>query len=328
MRQKFALVFFVLLMAGVLFGLRRYESVSAQSVPPSPADLITAVNQLRSNKGLPGLMVNDSLMKSAQNHSDFMAGNKALSYVGPGTKQPRDRAIEAGYGDGGTVFVFENIATSYRASTIDTLLQTVWSDSESLSKLLNPKVEDVGAAITEKDGSLYYTLDLAYAIGKKTAGGTPQPGGTDQPAEVIAATPGEDGSIVHSVQSGEVLWNIALAYKTTVDQLIALNNLDSKDPVIYAGQKLLIHPPFTPTVSPTVTLTPRPATRTSRPTFTARPTYPTAEPSFTPTPTPPPSILVNIFNRRNIGIGLIILCGIGLAVVGLTYLFRRSKAAS
>ncbi|HSV84966.1 MAG TPA: LysM peptidoglycan-binding domain-containing protein [Levilinea sp.] len=89
------------------------------------------------------------------------------------------------------------------------------------------------------------------------------------------ATPANDGSVIHRVRAGETLWTIAEAYGTSVDELIALNNLRAANPVIFSGQNLVIWPAYTPTPTVTITATPPPsptATATRRPTRTPHPT--------------------------------------------------------
>ena len=93
---------------------------------------------------------------------------------------------------------------------------------------------------------------------------------------VVTATPNPDGSIWHIVKSGQTLIFIAAAYGVTVEQIKTLNSLTSN--VIHIGQKLLIRPAYTPTLTPTITETPLPPTPTAIP--------PTATPiTFTPTST-------------------------------------------
>ena len=143
---------------------------------------------------------------------------------------------------------------------------------------------------------------------------------------VITATPGADGSIVHEVQPGQALWSIAIAYGVKIADLIALNKLPAA-PVLSIGQKIIVQPAFTPTVSPTVTLTPRPPTRT--PTPTATPKTPTIAPTATLTPTATPRPLFNFtppdLGQRNLlGIGIIAVSGIGLLMVVISSLRKKS----
>jgi hypothetical protein len=107
-----------------------------------------------------------------------------------------------------------------------------------------------------------------------------------------------------------------------------MNNLDPTNPIIYPGQKLAIRAAFTPTISPTVTETLIPATRTPSPTATARP--PTRTPTLTITATPtvkpllPEISLLQSIDRRSIGIGIIIVCGLGLLMILASSLRKKS----
>jgi hypothetical protein len=99
---------------------------------------------------------------------------------------------------------------------------------------------------------------------------------------IQVATPGPDGSIIHVVQYGQFLINIAKAYEVKLDDMLAINGI-SQNTVIYPGDKLLIKAATTPGVTPGTTTTPEPGTpvtetSTSRATSTKRPTR-------TPTPT-------------------------------------------
>jgi hypothetical protein len=55
---------------------------------------------------------------------------------------------------------------------------------------------------------------------------------------VTLSTPNSGGLVIHDVKYGQTLWSIAIAYKTTIQQIRALNDLPSND--IYSDQKLLI----------------------------------------------------------------------------------------
>lgn len=124
---------------------------------------------------------------------------------------------------------------------------------------------------------------------------------------ILTSTPQPDGSVVHEVAPGQALWSIAQAYGLSIDAINQLNNL-ATDAVLYAGDKLIVAPSFTPTSSPTVTNTLPPPTRTPMPTRTLRP------PTLTPTPKPlvPP---LEGDMRRSLGIGLIAVCALGIMKV-------------
>ncbi len=59
---------------------------------------------------------------------------------------------------------------------------------------------------------------------------------------VRTQAPQADGSIVHTVQAGDTLSSIAVAYKVTVQQIRDLNNLSPDFRFLQIGQKLIIKP--------------------------------------------------------------------------------------
>jgi hypothetical protein len=88
---------------------------------------------------------------------------------------------------------------------------------------------------------------------------------------------------------------------------------------------LLIMDAPVPTVSPTVTQTTIPPTRT--PTHPITPKQPTATITLGPSPTSTKeAALVATSNRHNLGLIVIVFCGIGLlAVIAFTFFRRPSK---
>jgi hypothetical protein len=98
---------------------------------------------------------------------------------------------------------------------------------------------------------------------------------------VQTSTPNPDGSVVHTVQSGQTLIGIAKAYGVLVVEIKDLNHLTSD--TIYVGDKLLIRLASTPGPTSTITATTTPtraATPTRNPTRTPTPS---ASPVITPT---------------------------------------------
>jgi len=141
---------------------------------------------------------------------------------------------------------------------------------------------------------------------------------------VITSTPNYDGYVYHTVQSGQTLFQIALAYGVTVDYLKELNSL-SDETMIYTGQTLKIMQAATPTVTPTFTPTPVYPTRTPSPAeITATPTL-----MPTPTTTPTPTLLDQLptFDRQTFGFLLIILSALGLGVIVFFSFFKKPGAA-
>jgi len=261
---------------------RRLEQAS------SAYDLIAVVNQLRKANGLPPYQVNGILMAIAQSHSDYQASIGTVTHSGPGGSRPRDRALAAGYGGGATILISENIMGGRNLSA-QGAVQWWQGDAPHLNTMLSPNYQEVGAGVAIADGVAYYTLDVAYVAGASAPPGEatspPSPGSPLPPSPtfeivipVSRATPNPDGSILHVVQTGQTLWNIAAVYEVALPDLLALNGLNDNS-VIFPGEKLLIKPPAgTPT--PTETVLP---TRTPTETPSAAITS-TGSPAVTPSP--------------------------------------------
>ncbi len=288
----------------------------------SAADLLAQVNALRAASSLLPFQIDANLMASAQAHSDYQAS------IGQATHTRADGSGPAGYG------FIENIASGYGLDA-QTAVTTLWADAAHTETMLGISEGYAGAGAAVKDGVVYFTLQVRRSPGAEyiapqiqpaaaiQANDTPTPGQAVPGFQTQAPQP--DGSIVHVVQEGESLWSIAIAYAISMNELIAQNNL-APTPVIFPSQELLIRAAFTPTVSPTVTRTPRPPTRT--PTLKPTPRAPTAIPTLAPTPTPTPFSLLNALpelpanSQRPLGIGMIVVCGAGLLAV-LVASFRK-----
>jgi LysM repeat protein len=72
-----------------------------------------------------------------------------------------------------------------------------------------------------------------------------------QAGTIITATPQADGSIIHTVSSGESCTGIVVAYNISLDDFYSLNNLSNdKCRFISPGQTLIIRPAQQPTAPP------------------------------------------------------------------------------
>jgi LysM repeat protein len=85
-------------------------------------------------------------------------------------------------------------------------------------------------------------------IGSGGNGGS-RPGPTTMARPAIPGSPGSTGDVYHTVQPGENLFRIALRYGTTVEAIVAANNLSDSN-AVQAGQALRI-----PATSPAGTST-------------------------------------------------------------------------
>jgi LysM repeat protein len=298
---------------------------------PTASDLIVAVNSLRANNGLKPLEVNISLMAAAQNQAEYLASlggsNIVNGHQGPDGSLGRDRARAAGYQFSQGVEVVECWAVGNTQTSLNTIIYDQWGDQAHMDVMLHKYGKDVGAGVVEKDGTVYYILDVGTLWGVSSVEGAPASGTppaikptqnkTPQVVPVLVSTPKPDGSISHLVQTGQALWSIAIAYGVTVKQLQVLNNL-SENARIYAGETLKIRLVNTPTPTPTITPTPRIPTRTPIP----------PQPIGTALPNNPGLSAVSSaggIDRTTLGLVLILVCGLGLVLVILGVLRRERK---
>jgi LysM repeat protein len=205
----------------------------------TPQDLINAFNSLRTARGLPALIVDPFLMRTAQETADYMALNQMTGHIG----DVRDRIMAAGYGVGDIPWATENFLIG--PAPLDKIM-LAWSDDLHMKPVNNSYYRHIGAGVAEYEGVVYYIVQAAYTSNNIYKPGTPQP---EQPTldlmsqiifPVQTATPLANGQIIHVVKQGQTLWSIAIAYNTKIAALTTVNNLSFDNPIIYVGQKLYI----------------------------------------------------------------------------------------
>jgi LysM repeat protein len=121
------------------------------------------------------------------------------------------------------------------------------------------------------DATLTVVGATTPAPGAGSTPGTPPTAAPPPPAPLPSAlaTPGPDGSIVHTIQSGDTLFALSIAYDVSLDQILTLNNI-TKDTLLSIDQKIIIRGPT------------QPAQPTPAPTSTTPEVPPTAAPTATP----------------------------------------------
>lgn len=314
-------------------------SGSASTLNSSTAsDLINAVNALRASNGLPAYRVNSTLMNIAQGQANYMASIGTWSDYGPGGTLVGQRLLDAGYPLAGDLsgcprasypcgFASQNVIQGTASMTAQDAVERWMGDAPHRNTMLSPTLQEIGAAEAVA-GNYYYVIVAALASGSKISYTPAAPGATtivisgtpatqDQTIAVaIVSTPDEKGNIYHEVQPGQTLWQIALAYKTTIDQIKQLNGLSSND--IYPEQKLLIARAGTATpIPPTATATLNPFTDTPLPTFV----FFTATPSATETPV----LAAPISGPAGAGGAVIAIVLVALVAAGLVAWVGRSR---
>ncbi len=230
--------------------------VSAQA--GDAAVLIAEVNALRASYGLAPYAVDASLMSAAQAHSKYQAELGTWTHTGPGGSRPHDRAVSAGYGGGAPVYISENVAMGVDMTPSQVVYQ-VWQDAIHLETMISSVYRHIGAGVDSNGNHVFYTIDVGYIAGApgSAADGTPAPGVTPGGATftpgptgqamvpILVSTPRPDGTVIHVVQPGQFLENIAAAYGVFLEDLLALNGI-TRDTIIYEGDKLLVKVGVTP----------------------------------------------------------------------------------
>jgi len=279
-------------------------------------DLISSVNSLRTDNGLQPYQIDSTLMASAQSHAEYMALTGNITHTRADGSTPS------------TLGFIENIAGGYNLTTT-VVIYSMWTDADHWNTMAGITYGVVGAGVAEKDGYIYYVLEVKRIATGLEGQPTPNFNSTADPnvvSPVITNTPQIDGSIFHEVLDGQSLWSIATTYNITIAEIIAWNNL-LPTPVIFPGERLLVRVAPTSTVTPTITITPIPPTRTITPTVTPKTPSITPTITLTPTPTKKPFFSIQTLEssqRKWIGIGLVGFCSIGfLAIVLLGFIKKE-----
>ncbi|MGD8403578.1 MAG: LysM peptidoglycan-binding domain-containing protein [Anaerolineales bacterium] len=258
--------------------------------PPTAAEVIQAVNQLRIENGLLPLNTHPVLMQVAEWEANAIAGG-APGHTRPNGLTLGQWLISLGYPLSGDLSLDGYRSENWIAANTAQMAVELWlGDGPHTNTMLSPDRSDIGAAVVVGDQT-YIVLetalqtntgemqsaanDLLTAISQ---GGYSPSGDSYVPQYIIPvkrSTARPDGDVIHKVQYGQSLWSIAITYNTTIDQIRAWNNL-WEDTEIYNGQILLVQKdatqppptttplssptPFFVTATPTVSSTPRTTT--------------------------------------------------------------------
>ncbi len=237
------------LLLSLLFVLLALEAfapanrIQAGSSAPSPYDLIDIVNGYRAANGLYALDSNSLVMAAAQAHADWIVETGNGGHTGAGGSDETVRVAWTGYGGGAQIHCDEGWASGTNAEDV---VYSSWADWVHQGVMLDywgNGYTDVGAGVSDQGNGRYvFVLDVCMVSGKPstkrpTAVNTPVAGDefngiTDPTSDtsqlmftVVKSTPEADGSVIHTVQYGQSLVQIALAYGTKVNEIRQLNNI-------------------------------------------------------------------------------------------------------
>lgn len=306
------------------------RNIHAAQQPAS--ELIRLINSVRGSNGLSPLVEDSALNAAAQTQANHLAtayGTDRSAIVdwhsGPNGIDEYGRASSAGYALGPGWYVAEIVFGGGGSSTANDALRWWLNSPIDKNAIYYADNVHIGAATSNGDGYAYYVVLFGFEFGSSGAkqGGVastiPTTAVTPQVAPVSVATPNEDGSVFHIVESGQALWSIAIAYDISIDQILALNNL-KENAIIYEGQSLQVRAAYTPTPRPTETNTPPAPTRTPIPAQTAQ-----AVKTQTPAAESEKSGFLNM-DSQTMGLTLILISGIGLILIVVGN-FAKERAA-
>ncbi|KAA3648347.1 MAG: LysM peptidoglycan-binding domain-containing protein [Chloroflexi bacterium] len=228
----------------------------------TPSQIISGINSYRAANGLPSYQSNSTLMQLAQGQADYQASIETVTHTGPGGTRPIDRAYSIGYGNGNTVFVSEIIYGGYTA-TVD--IAITWWKGSSIhnSTMLASTYQEIGAGVASSGDRMFFTAVTGYVVGAPAPenAGVPIVAGDDETSTeseapsvpsiiiipVTKSEPREDGSIIHTVRTGQALWNIAAVYDVPLEELLEINNLP-QNAIIFSGDEIIVQEATEPVV--------------------------------------------------------------------------------
>lgn len=248
----------IALLLVLVFGLIPKQNASAsplvQTEPPTPAEVIEAVNALRISAGQAPLKVHDALMQAAQAEAEGIASGM-MGHWRPENLTLGQWLLSLGYPLAGDLLQDGYRSENWIASDSAETAVLAWQGDEMhTNTMLSEFRTDIGVgiavgeeviivlitALQTRDGKMQAT---AYPILTQLASesgyanlGTPD---AQKLVPVAVCTARPDGDVIHKVQYGQSLWSLAIAYHTTIDQISAWNNL-GLDTTIYEGQVLLV----------------------------------------------------------------------------------------
>lgn len=266
------------------------SSVQILTAQDEVGDLLGRINNLRASQGLPGYTMNGSLSGAAQSQAQWMIQNGcAIAHIHPDGSSPRTRASAYGYP---STDVSENIYCGTIATTDDAWV--FWINSAIHYRgLVNARYQEIGIATAHGSDWASFVLVFGNPSGQayvppasSNAGGAPQA----PPSYVLGVD--EHGNIMHEIQPGETLGDIALIYGYTwndIPTMLTLNGLTQDDiRKLEPGAVFLVMPhagTYTPTPGGDPPTGPPTAEPTSAPTLAATSTAIT-EVILQPTPLP------------------------------------------
>ena len=314
------------------------ETSVPEAQPPSPSEVIEAINNLRMSHGIAPLGIHPVLMQIGQMEAEGIAGGMG-GHWRPNGLTLGQWLISLGYPLSGDLTLDGYRSENWGfASNTEQAIAMWLSDDEHTNTMLSLDRSDIGVGIAYLAENESYVIVVETALQTRSGQqqsealailtGIPQTQAayasmSTQAAEngllpqnmaaVVIATALPDGNVYHDVKYGQALWSIAIAYGTTIKQIQQLNGLT--DTTVQPGQHLLVVQHATqpaPSSAPQIMVFPTKSLST-----------PTMIPTTTPIPTSTPEISER--DRRNNMFGVIAIGVAALFLGGLFTVMTRKK---
>lgn len=217
-------------------------------------DLLGRINGLRASLGLHPYSLNGALSAAAQSHAAWMATTKQISHNQPGGSTPTTRASAAGYPGS---WVSENIYGGTGAGVDGAW--AFWTTSPIHYRgLTNANYYDVGIGTASADGWNFFVLVFGNSTGSwgnvAVSGGGGNGGGGVSAAPSFIVGWDNEGNIMHEIQEGQTLGDIALIYGYTwadIPSMLSLNEMTDADIRKLPVGGVFLVPPKSGTYTPT-----------------------------------------------------------------------------
>ena len=215
-----------------------------------PAHMLPAVVAAYCNVGA-GTALSPNGMTYYVLQAAYTSGKSCGSYTSNGTPNSQGGGSNGNTGTGISQYISPvKVSTPDADGKIFHIVQagqTFWS----IAITYKITIKDIKTWNNLPDGATLKIGEKLFIPSKNTAGyATPT-----QVGAIQISTPDAGGKIIHVVQAYQTLSTIAQAYSTTIDQLLALNNLQVDTP-LRIGQTLVIQRSSGPTLLPIQSLTP------------------------------------------------------------------------
>jgi uncharacterized protein YkwD len=227
----------------------------------TPADVMSAVNNLRLSNGLNALAAHPVLMEVAAEQANALAATEgAIGHERPCGIALGQYLLMKGFPLWGDLSLDGYRSENWVAAGTIEEVMTFWSgDAEHLNTMMSPNRSHIGAAVAFSD-QYYVVLETAFQTPTSQHQSTAYDMLTGIPATqaacmgavtlnsdgsisqysipVAVSTARLDGDVVHEVKYGQTLWSLAIEYGITIEQIKRYNNLTTD--AIAPGWKLLI----------------------------------------------------------------------------------------